>query len=287
LSKKNILKKFIAEKILPKAIGTYLNSLALVAPNKSGQKALQIFSTPRKGKLRPKDIQYLSKFEKIQLQYKEFTIQAYKKGCGQLKVLFLHGWESNTARWRSLIDYLEKHIDLTVYAIDAPAHGGSAGTEFNSLFYAEFINVACENFKPDIVIGHSIGAGSIAYCMSEVKHHNIDKMIFMGSPDTFTEIATSYINIIGLNKYGQKALHKAIVKRFNLEPSDYSISKYVRRITTKGLVIHDKQDDISVIKNGETIAKNWDNARLMITDGYGHGLQHESIFKVVKEFIIA
>jgi pimeloyl-ACP methyl ester carboxylesterase len=278
------LKKAIKEKLLPKAIGAYLGTLSYIAPTKSGDLALKIFGTPRKGKIRIKEQTYLQNFETGTLRYNELDIRYYKKGNGTCKVLFLHGWESNTARWRHLFTYLEKS-DITIYAIDGPAHGGSGGTEFDSLQYAEFINVACTAFMPNVLIGHSIGAGSIAYCMSNIKHHAVDKIILMASPDTFSEIMESYITIIGLNQSGQKALHNAIVRKYHIEPKNYCVSDYVKNIQCAGLVIHDTEDDISPLKNGQRIAKNFKQAQLLITDGYGHSLQNEHVFAAIKTFL--
>ncbi len=279
------MKKYIQQKVLPKAIGLYLGTLAYINPTKSGNIALEIFGTPRKGKIREKDALYLKQFEHSVLQFENYTIQLYKKGCGAIKILLLHGWESNTARWKHLITALEKNIDCTIYAIDAPAHGASSGKDFNSILYGQFIHHFCNQNCPDVIIGHSIGAGSIAYCMSEIKHHNIDKIIFMGSPNEFTEIMNAYVNIIGLNKNGQAALEKAIVRKYDLKASDYSVSKYVKALQSKGLIIHDTEDEVSVIANAKLIANNFKGAELHITNGFGHSLQHKSIFEKIIQFI--
>jgi esterase/lipase len=279
------LKKYINQKVIPKAIGMYLGGLSYLNPVRSGDKALEIFGTPRKGKIRERDALYLKQFEQENLQFQSYTIQQYKKGNGKLKILLLHGWESNTARWKHLITCIEKNIDCTIYAIDAPAHGASSGTEFNSILYGQFINEFCTVNCPNVIIGHSIGAGSIAYCMSEIKHHPIDKLILMGSPNEFTEIMNTYVNIIGLNKNGQEALQKAIVRKYNLKASDYSVSKYVSSIKVNGLIIHDKEDDVSVIANATLIANNYKDAELFITSGFGHSLQHQNIFEKIVDFI--
>jgi pimeloyl-ACP methyl ester carboxylesterase len=279
------LKKYINQKVIPKAIGMYLGGLSYLNPIKSGDKALEIFGTPRKGKIRERDATYLMQFEQSILQYENYTIQQYKKGNGALKILLLHGWESNTARWKHLITYIEESIDCTIYAIDAPAHGASSGKEFNSILYGQFINQFCSKNCPDVIIGHSIGAGSIAYCMSEIKHHPIAKIIIMGSPNEFTEIMNTYVNIIGLNKNGQVALQEAIIRKYNLRASDYSVSKYVKAIQAKGLIIHDTDDEVSVIANANLIANNFKGAELYVTNGFGHSLQHKSIFEKIVQFI--
>jgi pimeloyl-ACP methyl ester carboxylesterase len=279
------LKKFLNEKLFPKVLGAYLSSLAFINPTKSGDKALQIFGTPRKGKIRPKDALFLDGFEKNDLWNKGLKIQTYKKGNGAYKLLLLHGWESNAARWKHLIQYLETRVELTIYAIDGPAHGNSSGLEFNSILYAEFIDIAIKAYQPDAIIGHSIGAGSIAYCLSEMNPHKIDKLVLMGSPNAFTEIVYSYVNIIGLNRAGQKALHNAIIRKYNMQPADYNISKFVSKINCRGLIIHDTDDHISVVENAKCIAENFQGAALYITSGFGHSLQHHDVFRKIADFL--
>ena len=41
----------LVKKILPKAIGFYINALALVNPKASARKAFKVFSKPRRGRI--------------------------------------------------------------------------------------------------------------------------------------------------------------------------------------------------------------------------------------------
>jgi pimeloyl-ACP methyl ester carboxylesterase len=280
------LKKYIQQKLIPKSLGAYLGGLAYINPKASGKKALEIFGTPRKGKIRPKEEQFLQSFTKETLQYNDITIQGYKKGKGKLHIMFLHGWESNTARWRDAMNYLEKKLDITISAIDGPAHGNSGGQLFDSIQYANCIRVAYHYYKPDVLIGHSIGAGSIAYCMSELEHLPVSKIVLMGSPNSFDEILQSYVSIISLNRVGQSALHKAIEHKYNIKSSDYSVAKYAKQIACKTMVLHDAQDEIATVENAKDIFAALRNGELCITDGYRHSLQHKEVFEKLFNFLV-
>lgn len=279
------MKKYIQQKLIPKTLGSYLGLLAYIAPKKSGNKALEIFSTPRRGKVRPKEEPFLAGFQKEILWYNDIKIQCYKKGNGLLKIMFLHGWESNTARWKPLMDYIESRMDVTFIAIDAPAHGNTSGLLFDSIIYANCIHKAYQHFIPNVLIGHSIGAGSIAYCISEIEPLDVNKVILMGSPNGFDEIIKSYIDIIQLNKKGQKALNRSIFNKYAMQPDDYNVSKYAKKINAKTLVIHDTKDDISNIENARLITANLKQGELFITNTYGHSLQHENIFQKIVSFL--
>jgi pimeloyl-ACP methyl ester carboxylesterase len=276
---------YMLKKIIPRSIGFYLNMLALFAPRKSGEKALQIFSTPRKGKLKPEEKQYLAGFEKVILYHNGMPLQCYRKGNGNYKILLLHGWESNSARWERLISYLEKENHFTIIAMDSPAHGGSGGVEYDSIVHALCIDRVYNHFKPDAIIGHSIGAGSIVYGMSNIRHYPISKLVLMGSPNVFAEIIQTYTQVIKLNQKGQQALQQAILRKYNMTPNDYDISRYVSQIHCRGLVIHDTEDAVSVVQNAHHIAGNYKNADLFITTGFGHSLQHPVIFSRIAGFL--
>ncbi len=272
--------------ILPKLIGYYLSVTAWVKPSYAGAKALQIFGTPRRGKLRPKDVAYLDTFVHSKVPYLQHEIQLYTKGTGPLHILLLHGWESNSARWKHALDYIEKKIDCTIYMIDAPAHGGSSGKEFNSILYAQYIHTILQQYSIDVLIGHSIGAGSIAYCLSEIAAYPKAKLIIMGSPNTFTEIMNTYIKIIGLGKTAQRAMKKAIVHKYNLKHSDYVVAHYASNIKNETLIIHDINDNVSPIINARHIAEAIPTAQQYITHDYGHSLQSHSVFKRMVSFIM-
>jgi pimeloyl-ACP methyl ester carboxylesterase len=63
-----------------------------------------------------------------------------------------------------MLPYLRK--SGTIIAIDAPAHGLSGGTEFNIPQYAAFIDILVQKFKPQFLIGHSLGGKTCLYYQS-------------------------------------------------------------------------------------------------------------------------
>ena len=118
----------MTKKIIAKSIGKYLNLLSLIVPSYTAKKTLEIFAKVRKGKIdKDKTFPILEEGKQNRFHCNGHEIQRYHwKGSGK-KVLLLHGWESNTHRWRNLIRSL-KTQDFDIHAIDAPAHGYSSGT---------------------------------------------------------------------------------------------------------------------------------------------------------------
>ncbi len=278
------MKKYL-QQLFPVIIGKYLNATAFIFPKYTGKKALAIFGTPRKGQIRVKDAAYLQTYTKQLLTYNNQTFATYYKGNGALKLMLVHGWESNSARWQHLINYIETIHNATYILIDAPAHGASEGTTFDSIQYANYINVAYQQYQPTVLIGHSIGAGSIAYCIHNVAKLPIQKLVLMASPNTFTEIINVYINIIKLNKRAQLALHQAIEQKYNLKSTEYNVSNYVKNINTATIIVHDEEDEISPLINAHQIANNMKHGTLHITKGYKHGLQNKTVFEIIGNFL--
>jgi len=152
--------------LLTKSIGLYLNILSFISPKKATQKAYDLFSIPRKGKIKSDGIpEILQEAEAIALDFEGNTIQTYTWKGGETVIFLIHGWESNSARWKKALPFLLK-TGNTIIAIDAPAHGLSSGIDFNVPKYAEFINHVAQRFKPQILIGHSIGGKACLYYQS-------------------------------------------------------------------------------------------------------------------------
>lgn len=279
-----MLKKF-KEKYLPVAMGKYINFLSFISPKTGGNKAMQIFCTPRSGRLRPKDEEVLSSFTREQLEYDGLSIQCYVHGTGKRTVMLLHGWESNAARWKRLFDILLKDESLRIVAIDAPAHGLSGGKMFNSPLYARFIQTACTHYRPQALIGHSIGAASIVYALTHYEMHLPEKLVLMGSPSDFTDIAKVYADILKLSNRSEKAMLDRFREVFNMEPEYYSIGNFVKQLEVPGMVVHDTEDLVSPFSNGEKIAGNWKGAVLVPVTGSGHSLNHRETLQQVAHFV--
>ena len=149
--------------MLTKSIGIYINLISFVFPEKATQIAHGYFSEPRKGKLTkeklPKTLQ--SAYSET-IVHKDEIIQTYIWKGNETVILLIHGWESNSSRWKKMLPYLKKS-GSTIIAIDGPAQGLSSGKEFTVTKYAEFIDIAAKKFKPNYIIGHSIGGKTSLY----------------------------------------------------------------------------------------------------------------------------
>ncbi|WP_299889939.1 alpha/beta hydrolase [uncultured Lacinutrix sp.] len=267
-----------------KIIGNSLNAVSYVSSRYASSKALDLFATPRQGRILDTQKLFLNSSEKLELKHENITIATYNwKGNGKT-ILLAHGWESNTHRWEALILELKK-LDYNIVSLDAPAHGGSSGKQFNAVLYSECINVVAKHYKPQILIGHSVGGMSSGFYQYNYQNNALEKLVLLGAPSEFTGVFRRYVDMMGYNERIENGLNNLVVERFNKKPSYFSLSNFAKTIDTETLIIHDVEDKIIPHNDAKMIVKNHKNAQFISTTGYGHGLRNEVVNNHITDFI--
>lgn len=267
-----------------KIIGNGINALSFISSEYASIKALDLFATPRQGRYNAEQESFINSAKKTILNYNDIQIATYNWKGNSKTVLLAHGWESNTHRWEDLIIKL-KELDYNIIALDAPAHGNSSGKQFNAVLYSECINIVTKHYNVDILIGHSVGGMASGFFQYNYQNPDLEKIISLGAPATFTGVFKRYVDMMGYNKRVENGLNNLVVKRFNQKPSYFSLAEFSKKIKTKTLLIHDKKDKIIPYSDAELIAKNHKNAKLIATNGFGHGLRNEAVYNHVLDFI--
>ena len=272
--------------LIIKTIGSYINLLSFISTEYAAEKALNLFATPRKGKLNEQDDEYLSKAYQEGIDYDEYEIMTYRWPGEGKTILLVHGWESNSARWKFLINQLIAS-DYNIVALDAPAHGKSSGKQFNAILYSEFINVVANKFDPEIIIGHSVGGMATVFFQSKYQNKSLKKLITLGSPSEFVGVMNRYSELMSYNTRVKNALDQFIEKKFQYPPSYFSGAKFSKEITSEALVIHDIEDDVIPYEDALLYEKNYPKASLVSTKGNGHGLKQKEVTNHMLDFINA
>jgi predicted alpha/beta hydrolase family esterase len=270
---------------LTKSIGLYINLLSFVFPKKASQLAYAYFSQPREGKLSKTSLPgILKEAQSETLQQEEHSFHAYTWKGNDTVILLVHGWESNASRWENLLPYLKKS-GSTIIAIDGPAHGLSSGNEFSIPKYAEFIHIAVQKFKPQYLIGHSMGGKTCLYYQSVYQNDTLQKMVILGSPSDFDIILNNYIALLSLNSKISKSLKAHYLTNFNLKLEQFSAKLFASKINIKGLIAHDIDDTVVLFEEGKKIAGAWENAVFIETKGLGHSMHDTALYEKVARFL--
>ncbi len=270
--------------LLVKFVGKSLNSISYFSKTYAANKALTLFSKPRKGQITKIQSTFLETAVNGTIEFQSFQIRTYNwDGSGQT-ILLVHGWESNSGRWKPLINHLKK-FNYNIVALDAPAHGNSGSKYFNAILYSEFINKVAIKYQPTCIIGHSVGGMASVFFQNKYQLTCIKKIVLLGSPSDFKDVLKRYTDLLGYNHRISHHLNTIIKERFGDEPEVFSTAKYAETLSIQSLIIHDKDDPVIPYSDAIKINTNFKNSKLITTKGLGHSLNHKKVTLHISEFI--
>lgn len=271
-----------------KALSAAVNAGVYAAPTFVGKKTVNLFSTPRKGRTKDYQQKLLDSADhqqeisvKSTVFNRSFPIKTYHwEGKGPT-VLLLHGWESNTARWKPLLKKL-RQANYNIYAIDAPAHGSSGSKFFNLIVYAEAIEAFLKDKELYGVICHSVGCAAFAYYLSHSEETvHAEQTIFLAPPDDMASIFKAFLDFLNLNDRARAAFNNEVKNLAGVPVSYFSTANFMQNYPGNGLVVHSKDDKLVGFSKGDNIRKAWPKAKFLPFEDLGHSLQNKSVFEAV------
>jgi pimeloyl-ACP methyl ester carboxylesterase len=275
------------EKLIIKSLGAWLNLLAVLDPDRAGRLGFRIFAHPRRQPVTRKHLAFFKTAEQSQFEFDGKRIQVYRWGNGERSVLFLHGWQSHTYRWKR---YIEKFRDAgyTVYAFDAPAHGQSEGNMATVPLYADAIKAFIGHYgQPDSIVGHSMGTFASFNALYRFPEITPRALVTLAAPGEATEFFDHYQRTLSLSNRMRQILVKYFTKTFNAPPEFFSAPFFAQGLTIPGLLIHDEEDRETLIKHSQRIHAAWKGSQLVATKGLGHNLKSGDVVERVFGFLNA
>ena len=276
----------VLKNILSKSIGAYINLLRCLDPIKATQLAYQFFSEPRDGKLFEQNLPSLllaAEREMMVLENQRFPVYTWQGN--EKTILLVHGWESNSFRWEPLFPYLQK-TGCTILALDAPAHGLADGKEFSVPTYAACIHEVVQKYKPQIMIGHSIGGSACLYFQNRYTSLSLEKMILLGAPADLSILLDNYAKLLGLNSKVIQLLDDYFLARFNTNSAAFVGQRLAETIAISGIISHDEEDNVVLFAESKKIEKGWKKASFIETKGYGHSMHDPNLYQKIQQFIV-
>ena len=269
-------------------VGKMLNALAALSPSLAGRVAFRIFCTPKRLSVREKANAFLATASQTTFRMEGLSIRCYfweSSKPDAPTVLFLHGWESNAARWQK---YIKTALEagFRVQAFDAPASGHSEGQLLNVLLYSRTIKkFISENETPYAIVGHSLGAAAAVMSLAVLGTKRPKKMAVMASFAESTRVLHDFAQILGANESVLKALFRHIERRSGQPIEEYSVRKKAAELLgVEGFVLHDLDDEVAPVSEGLAIAESW-GCRFLQTEGLGHRMQDKMVVREVLEFL--
>ena len=267
------------------SIGMLLNITHIFFPKKAIHKAFILFCTPRKGGVLDHQKSFLETHKEKAITIENETIQVYRWHGNSDTILLIHGWESNTYRWKELIQNLKKH-QFNIISFDAPAHGNSTGKLLDIITYTKCLQYLISNYKPHHLIGHSIGGMTALYNQHLYPNTDIKKLIILAPPSELSRIMENYKDMLKLSSGVMNGLDKYFKNTFGYHFKEFSIAQFSKKITKYGILIHDRYDQIAPFSEGVNISNNWRNASLHVTENYGHSLANDHVNQLIIDFLV-
>lgn len=270
--------------ILPAFYGPYYNVYSLIAPKKAADSAFHLFSKVRKGRVQPQQAAYLDRAKLAVEAVSGHQVQSYHWPGKKPTVLLVHGWESNTYRWRNLIQKL-READFDILAFDAPAHGYSSGAHLNAPLYEETVRHMVDKYGPSYLVGHSMGGMTIVYNQYKNPNPLVKKMVTIGAPSEFHEIMEHFQQLLKFNDRVWQHLDQYIQGRFGFGIQDFSAAKFSSTLDKKGLIFHDRLDPITPYHASVQLHGSWKGSTLISTEGLGHSMHQDQVNDQIVSFL--
>jgi pimeloyl-ACP methyl ester carboxylesterase len=261
-----------------------INTIALFSPLKAGRMALDIFRTPRKGRLREQYKTFLAGAKWETLQAEGLDIQTYRwEGSGPT-ILLAHGWESNSARWRTFINVFRKK-GYKIVALDAPGHGATSSDRFDAHSYGLAMKAVAERFEPAFIIGHSAGGMSVLYYLATFKPSFVRGGVVIAAPSSLRKILKNFYGIMQLSPRAILGMDLAILEKFAQPTEAFDLFDFARNTEVSGLLLFDAGDQIADFSEGQQLAEVWKNSRFVGFEGLGHSVNGKAVVEEVVGFV--
>jgi pimeloyl-ACP methyl ester carboxylesterase len=185
-------------------------------------------------------------------------------------VLLAHGWGGHAAQMRGFVFPLLS-AGYRVIAYDQPAHGVSEGRLTGLPDFAEVLaELAWHYGEVSAVIGHSLGGAAVGLALA--RHSvRLDKVVLISPPADLVGYSRRFARWHWMPEAVRRAMQSAIEERYGVLWDDLDVARLAARISAPALVIHDREDRMVPWTQGAHLARLWPSARLMSTDGLGHG----------------
>ena len=276
-----------ALRLLHKTIGAGLNMTALIAPDFAARRALSLFATPPKPRIRPKEAAFLAEAQQDEWMLAQQPIRVYQWGpaSGPLAVLS-YGWAYNAGRWRHFVPTLVA-AGFRVVAYDPPGHGYSARGEVAMPLNAAIIQELIQKLgRPEVLIGHSFGGASSVYALSrlpaELRPRRIVLMAAFSRPNP---IFRQFKRRLGLHDLAYWRFIRYIEGQIGTDLRSMDLAWLSGQFEeVRALIVHDRHDEMTAFAHACRYHAYWPHSALLASEHKGHHLGHPDITTAILDF---
>jgi len=249
------------------------SKLGPIFPGPFGNLAYRLWFTPQRKRQSGAERKLLdSAAETYQLNVAKCKVPVYVWGESGPTILLVHGWAGRTSQFREFVQPL---VDkgFRVIGFDAPGHGTAEGrtTDLDQIRFI-MATIAANETKIYGVIAHSFGAISTAFAMASGLV--AERVVLVNAACRYQALVRTFQKMLHLPEPVLEKMTAKTRHNFAHWPRDIEAMMDVDRnppdLPLETLVIHDHDDPVVSLEQGELIAKTWPNAQWMTTRGMGH-----------------
>lgn len=207
---------------------------------------------------------------------KELTFNGFKWGTGKHKILITHGWGSKAADFGDIITALREIGNVEIIAFDAPGNGSSEGELSNLLLFILAVEAIIKIYgKPDVLIGHSLGAMANVLAIREMEI-TPSLLVSLTPLVRLKENFEASMNAAGVQQPAQDEFLETFENLFGYPASWYNLNQqYLFDTEPKHWLAYDNADLVAPYP----YLQEFLNAHPFINAKHYEGTGHERILK--------
>jgi pimeloyl-ACP methyl ester carboxylesterase len=279
----SILNNFFPSSV--RKIGLLVNLIALFNQKLAAYIVLKMLSLSIKKRISPSDHAFYNHgvIRKHKLDKRIFY--SYSYGIGP-KVLMLHGFCSNGARWKAYVDSIVKR-GFEVIVIDAPGHGRCKGHSLNLPEYIKLVDYVLTSEKNvHSIVAHSIGCIAATFGMANCpSNYRPKRLILMSSFSSMDNIMCRFTKLFGVNPNINEVIRSLSVDYLGKEMKYYEVGHHLKDFNKPVMLIADRDDPVVPIEESRIIASHMEKISLQYTEHLGHNLRSKDVVTSVVNFI--
>jgi pimeloyl-ACP methyl ester carboxylesterase len=267
--------------------------LTAISPQLAARLAMRLFTRPRPRPVEPEDLAFLDGAGSRWFTSTAGRVRIYEwpvEGCppDAPGVLIVHGWRSNTARLRNIIEALRARR-LRVAAFDAPGHGHSPGHRLDLETYREMIAAVALDCGPiQAVVAHSFGALTTLFWLADgPQTRMLRAAALIGIPRGVDFLFDTFAAAMALAPTVSERMRVRFRRRYRRDPDSYQAAEMAARVQLPVLLVHGGADELVPAAHSEELAGALKLGQLHLFPTLSHGgtLRDPRTVSLVTDFI--
>lgn len=255
-------------------VSSSLRTVGTLSPALAGRMAASLFfSTRPRMRLREQDRATHESARREELILQRGPIAVYQWGAGARTALLMHGWSGRASQFATLTRDLVAE-GFRVIAVDAPAHGESAGRRTDVRDWVDAAQHLERTDGPfDLVVGHSFGGfAALAAARAGIA---MPRIVTISAAGTVTAFHDEFDRMLHLSPAVRAAFESDFHRRIGMTPAEaearFDSIAHPLPASTELLIVHDTDDRALDARNSVRLHEaHPDTSELVLTRGVGH-----------------